>query len=114
MFVSTASGVGRYVHNLLRPHNPSPDFDPRRNALEAMGNTLAFAATGRRRGGKELIVPSRRLARELKAAGFEQVAAGGEGTLRVSSEHDLPPSFFRSRYYGLEGVYELLARRPRV
>ena len=102
------------MYNLLRPHNPSPDFDPRRMALEAMANTLAFAATGRWRESKDLIVPSRRLARELKAAGFEQVAVGGEGTLRVSSEHDLPRSFFRSRYYGLEGVYELLARRPRV
>jgi SAM-dependent methyltransferase len=105
-----SNGVGWYVYNVLRPHNRSSNFDPRRMALETMGNTLMFAATGQRREGKQLIVPSQRLARELKAAGFGQVAVGGEGTLRVSSDY-VPRSFYRSRYYGLEGVYELLARR---
>jgi SAM-dependent methyltransferase len=107
-----SNGVGWYMYNLLHPHNRSPNYNPRRLALETLGNTLAFAATGRRRG-EELIVPSWRLARELKTTGFEQVVVGGEGTLRVSSEH-VPRSFFQSRYYGLEGVYELLAQRPRV
>ena len=103
-----SSGVGWYVYNILQPHNRSSNWDPRRMALETIGNTLAFAATGRRHRGRQLIVPSRRLARELKAAGFEQVMVGGEGTLHVSSDH-VPRSFFRSRYYGLEGAYELLA-----
>ena len=83
-------------------HDRSSDFDPRRMALEAMGNTLAFATTGRGREGKDLIVPSRHLARELKVAGLEQVAVGSEGTPRVCSDHDVPCSFFRSPYYDLK------------
>jgi len=110
----SSNGVGWYLYNLLRPHNRSSNYNPRRMALETLANTLVFAATGRQREGKELIMPSRRLARELKAAGFKPLEVGGEGTLCITSGHAPPRSFFRSRYGGFEGVYELLAQRPYV
>ncbi len=106
----SSNGAGWYLYNLLRPHNPADDFNPRRMALETIAHTLGFALFRKHRPEKQLIIPGALLGRYLEALGFERVMLGGEGTIHVADEPMGRP-FFASRFYGLEGVYEVLAQR---
>jgi SAM-dependent methyltransferase len=106
----SCNGAGWYLYNLIRPHNPSGDFNPRRMALDTFANTLGFALVRKHHPEKQLIIPGVLLRRYLEAHGFERAMVGGEGTLNVADERMATP-FFASRYYGLEGVYEVLARK---
>ncbi len=102
------NGIGWYLHNLINAPYSSPNYNPRRFALDVALNTLVFRLLGKRLGVRDLIVSSRSLENLLYRLGFENVLRGGEGTINLDHAKGTR-SFFRSRYYGLEGVYELLA-----
>jgi SAM-dependent methyltransferase len=106
----SSNGPGWYLYNLIRPHNPSDDFNPRRMALDTIAHTVSFSLRSRHQPDKQLIIPSAVLRRYLESHGFAGVKVGGEGTINVAGERMSSP-FFASRYYGLEGVYEVLAER---
>lgn len=102
------NGIGWYVSNLISPHNPSRNYDPRQVAVQAITNTVAFFAEGKERFEGQMAVPSRVVKKYLESIGFENVIVGGEGTLRLEENISIK-SFFKTKYNGLEGVYELLA-----
>ncbi len=107
-----SNGLGWYVYNLVRGPNSSPHFKPRRLAASTMAHSLAFAVSGNKNPAKHLILSGMQLRNYLELNGFEVNALGGEGTVNVSRERDIR-RFYVSRYYGLEGIYEVLARRKR-
>jgi hypothetical protein len=112
MYLST-TGLGWYIFNLVTPYHPAGDYDPRQMAIDALENTLAFWEEGVRKPGKQLVIPSSRLKKEMETIGFERLLAGGEGTLRLDPNLNLSlKSFFASQQYGLESVYEVIAWRP--
>jgi ubiquinone/menaquinone biosynthesis C-methylase UbiE len=109
VYLSNA-GLGWYLYNLITPYNPAQDFDPRQMAIDALKNTLAFFAEGVRLPGKQLLIPSSSLKKEMEAIKFENIMIGGEGTLQLNPNITIQ-SFFPAQHYGLESVYEVLAWR---
>ena len=111
VYLST-NGLGWYIFNLVTPYQPAEDYDPRQMAIDALENTLAFWEEGVRRPGKQLVIQSNHLKKEMEAIGFENLLVGGEGTLRLDPNPNLSVErFFASQQYGLENVYEVLAWR---
>jgi len=104
------TGLGWYIYNLITPYNPAQDFDPRQMAIDALKNTLDFFAEDVRLPGKQLIIPSSLLKKEMEAIRFENIMIGGEGTLQLKTNITIQ-SFFPAQHYGLESVYEVLAWR---
>ena len=103
------NGLGWYVYNLLESHNDSADFSSRQMALDALENTIDYFATGVHAPGKSIILPSRVLAADLEALGFEVLAQGPDASIRHAAAS--PRAFFDPVKYGYESVYELVARR---
>ena len=104
------TGLGWYIYNLITPYNPAEDYDPRQMAMEAFENTLAFFTEGSRTSGRQLILPSHLVKKEMGTIGFKEVRVGGEGTLQLDPTVSIQ-SFFPVQQYGLENVYEVLAWR---
>lgn len=105
-----SNGLGWYVHNLITPHNPSPNHDPRQMAISAISNTFVFLTQGRYSSEGELIIPGKMVKAHLESIGFDKVLLAGEGTTRLRKDINVLP-FYESHYRGLENVYELLAWR---
>ncbi len=78
---------------------------------DAFAQTLEYERTGKFRGGC-VMIDREDLISFLAGLGFEQIMSGGEGTLRLGASGASPSPFFESQYYGLPGVYEVLARKP--
>lgn len=111
-----SNGLGWYLYNLVAAPNPSPDFAPRRYAIDTLMDTLLYFTTGRApRPGGSIVTPRRWLRRLLAREGMEEIASASEGGINLAPRADASPqSFFRGRYYGLEGVFEWLGRKRRV
>jgi ubiquinone/menaquinone biosynthesis C-methylase UbiE len=103
-----SNGPGWYVYNLIEAPNQAADYSPRRRALRAVRNTFAYDLFDKHSPGDEVIISSRRLKRRLEAAGFERAVAAPEGNICLRGQPRARP-FFKSSYWGLEGVYEILA-----
>ena len=104
----SSNGLGWYVYNLLHARRKSAHYDPRRMAFDALVNSLAFYSAGRHTPGKQLIVPGKIMQRTLRSLGFDRTIKSGEGTITVS-DGVRPAGFYLPTYYGMEGVYEILA-----
>jgi SAM-dependent methyltransferase len=109
LYVCT-NGLGWYLHNLLNGHNPSTSFDPRAMAIAALENTVSYFSRGIREMGKQIVNPSDVLAEEILRSGFTIDGIGPEGTVTAPGEKR-GNSFYPASYFGVEGVYEILARR---
>jgi ubiquinone/menaquinone biosynthesis C-methylase UbiE len=107
VYLST-NGLGWYIYNLITSYNPAEDYDPRQMAIDALANTFTFFAEGFRLPGKQLVIPSGLLRKEMEAIGFENIMVGGDGTLQLDPNITIQ-SFFQVEQYGLENVYEVLA-----
>ncbi|MCS6980533.1 MAG: hypothetical protein NZM15_10605, partial [Flavobacteriales bacterium] len=103
------NGVGWYYYNLIETHNSSQNFDSRLMAMETFEATLQFLYTGVYPEGKQTIVPSEIMKRELEIAGFEIIANGAEGSINFTDQVITP--FFKGVYHNREGVYEILAQK---
>ncbi|MCX7767392.1 MAG: class I SAM-dependent methyltransferase [Flavobacteriales bacterium] len=103
------NGVGWYFYNLIETHNSSQNFDSRLMAMETFEATLQYLYTGVYPEGKQIIVPSEIMKRELEIAGFELIAKGAEGTINFTDQPITP--FFKGVYHNREGVYEILAQK---
>jgi SAM-dependent methyltransferase len=101
-----ANSVGRFVHDIVHPRNPAPDFDPRRYSALTLWNTFSGRRSGLSPQAGGLVIFRARLGRLLARAGFDVIAAGPEGTLLGGSE-----PFLAASYLGLPSAFDVLARR---
>lgn len=108
MYICT-NGVGWYYYNLIETHNSSQNFDSRLMAMETFEATLQFLYTGVYPEGKQTIVPSEIMKKELEIAGFEIIANGAEGSINFTDQTITP--FFKGVYHNREGVYEILVQK---
>ncbi|MDF1845435.1 MAG: methyltransferase domain-containing protein, partial [Rubripirellula sp.] len=106
------NGPGWYIHNMIEPHNPSRHFDIPEMSIKAIGNTIGYFSEGKYKSGFQLAVPRCVLESECHNAGFEDVQIADEGTLNPLNKKQ-PTQFFKPEFYGQDGVYELLCRKPR-
>ncbi|MFX0115107.1 MAG: class I SAM-dependent methyltransferase [Candidatus Hodarchaeota archaeon] len=104
----TTNGLGWYLHNLLEAHNPSQDYSPRDMAIEAIKNSLEFYRSGRLRKNQAVIMPSDVVIKHLKGLGFREILSSGEGKIQIRSSTSSPVPFYKEKYFGEEGVYEVL------
>lgn len=104
------NGIGWYLHLLVRRPNASVVYDPRRVAKHAFRGTLRFLFRRQLNTAQSVILPSAWLGRLLDQAGFARTVIGPEGSLGRERAADWP-SFFDEKYFGLQGVYELVANR---
>lgn len=106
-----SNGWGWYWHNFLRQPYKSADFDPRAYALKTFYATVGYRLWGRPpRAGQSVVTSRGWLARLLRERGVDVAACGGEGTINIG-EGAMPQSFFRDRYFAMEGVSEWLGRK---
>jgi SAM-dependent methyltransferase len=106
----TANAAGWYLHNLIRNHNPSEDFSPRRMAIDTFVASARYYAFSRPPLGSQLVVPTRACRSALENAGFFALELAAEGRIARNGIRGATP-FYRDRYFGLPGVYEVLCRR---
>jgi len=109
LYIAT-NGLGWYVHNLLTGHNQTSTFDPKAMAIEALENSIRYYALGDSAKGIQLVTPSDLLRRVVGDAGLAVDAVLPEGQYVVTGEEP-GVSFYEPTYYGLEGVYELIAHK---
>lgn len=102
------NGLGWYIYNILDNPNKSMHYNPRELAIKAVANTLNFFSGGRHNSHQELIIPSQALKNYMSSIGFYKIKIGAEGTIKLRQGANIH-SFYASRYYGLEGVYEIIA-----
>lgn len=106
LFYLSTNALGRYIYEIVMNPNPAADFSPRRHAICSVLNTLS----GRRRGlsmrSGTAAMSKRGTVAALRAADFEILAVGPEGSLGAG-DHPFQPS----RYAGLTAVFDVLARR---
>ena len=106
-----ANAIGYYANLWLNRPNEAEGYDARMLVADAFAQTLEYERTGKFRGGC-LMIDREDLISFLAGLGFEQIMSGGEGTLRLGAGGACPSPFFELQYYGLPGVYEVLARKP--
>lgn len=107
------SSIGWYVHNLVRGHNDSKDFSSRRAAaLNLRASALYYLKGTPPPPEVGVMIPQRAARRRTEAAGFRVVALAGDGQIGAERYQGLR-SFYRARYFGLPGVYEVLATKTR-
>ena len=107
---ANANGIGWYVNLWLKRPNEVEGYDPRKLAADTFVETLEYERTGTFKGSG-LIIEKDDLVSFLSGLGFDQILTGGESMLNVGSNVSLPAPFFKSEYFGLSGVYEVLARK---
>ncbi|MAH26073.1 MAG: hypothetical protein CMI19_03860 [Opitutae bacterium] len=108
LYLST-NGVGWYLHNLIEGHNDSNHFDSRAMAINAIVESLNYYSSDYQ-NISQLITPSKFLRKLLLEYGFEIIDLRPDGKIVLNSESK-PKSFYPESYYGLEGVYEIVAEK---
>ena len=105
------NGLGWYLHNLLNDHNSVEDFSSQKMAVKAIRDSLDYFSGDSLDSGSSIIMPKKITFNYLKKIGFELLNSGGEGTINLRKNEVTISPFFKSEYYGEEGVYEILARK---
>jgi len=106
-----ANGFGWYKFLWFTEHNKGPDYDPRRSAANALGNTIDYDRTGKTSGG-DIIIDQNDLISRLRDARFTHIEVGEEGCLGATDlEAARAKAFFRGEYGGDLGVYEVIATK---
>lgn len=107
LYIST-NGIGWYIHNLIDGHNSSKNFDSRKMAINAFENTLNYYEKGYHKNGDHLITPSKIFIQYLHDFGFKNILKAPDGKITINKSAK-PLNFYPEKYYGKEGVYEILA-----
>ena len=106
LYIST-NGLGWYLHNLIDGHNESATFDSRKMAINTINESLNYYSLDSA-NNTQIITPSKFIRRLLMQFGFEIVATKPDGKIILKNDAK-PVSFYPETYYGLEGVYEIIA-----
>ncbi len=105
--------LGWIIHNIIEPHNPAIDFDPRQWGIDSIQNTLDyFGGKGfsQRSPRDSMMMPQDLVKSDLLGMGFEILSICGDGMISTFGEFGQLP-FFPSEKYGLPAVYEVLCRK---
>jgi ubiquinone/menaquinone biosynthesis C-methylase UbiE len=103
-----ANGLGWYIFLWREEHNKAADYDPKARAAKAMQDTLYYEREGVCLPNSDLIIEPDDLKSEMHKLGFKNIKIAGEGHLYTNRKAARPVPFFKSKYYGLPGVFEAL------
>ncbi|MCE3229979.1 MAG: Methylase involved in ubiquinone/menaquinone biosynthesis-like protein [Bacteroidetes bacterium] len=104
-----ANGLGFYINRWMTSHNAASDFDPRLSVATAFKNTWLLKNGFAKEPG-QTIISGDEFADELDRLKYRNVIKAGEGKINITGKHQLTP-FFSDEYFGLEGVYEVVAEK---
>lgn len=105
-----ANGFGWYLHLWKNRPNATNGYDPRRYAVSALNNTLAYESGQGLSDPPGLLIEPDALTDQLRRLDFNNIRMGAEGTLRHPAyTGSTEPPFFQGVYEGELGVYEILA-----
>ncbi len=109
IYINT-NDVGWYIYNIIHEHNKGEGYDPRSVGIEAIRSTIEFFSSGKRSPGEIVITPQPYLLNFLDEIGFKVIACGSDGKINLTGATDVS-SFFREKYHGLLGPYEIVAEK---
>jgi SAM-dependent methyltransferase len=103
-----ANGVGWYTFLWMEEHNKTKDYDPKEKAAKTMQDTLRYDREGIFLPGSNVIINPSDIADEMSEVGFRNIVVAGEGCLHLDKKANPPKSFFKDKYYGLPGIFEVI------
>lgn len=106
-----ANGLGWFIFLWQEEYNKADDFDPKVFAAKCLNDTLTYDRKGSFEPMMNIIIESQMMKKELEMLGAKQLEIGPEGSLHSDNLAPPPKPFFKGEYYGLEGIYELLATK---
>jgi ubiquinone/menaquinone biosynthesis C-methylase UbiE len=101
---------GWYLYNLIRRHNPSEDFNPRKYALIVMLKSVLCLFTKKASSKTDLVMPVKVTLSSMEKVGFRNLIVGAEGTLSIHC-HLQARHLYASKYFGLRKVYEVIGEK---
>lgn len=108
LYIST-NGLGWYLHNLLDGHNESNHFDTKAMSIKSIEESLNYYSIDNHNTA-QLITPSKFMKKLLHEYGLEIIDLKPDGKIILNKSTN-PKSFYPENYYGLEGVYEIIAKK---
>jgi ubiquinone/menaquinone biosynthesis C-methylase UbiE len=110
-----SNAIGWYLYNLISARDPNGGraTSLKRMALRAIGMSYISRFGFPNVEGYQSVISSRRLCRQLQESGTRIEGIAGDGCLGVSvpRESHRSLSFFDTKKYGFESVYEVLAKK---
>lgn len=103
-----SNGLGWYLYNLLQPHNPSSDFDPRKMAMDTLKNTLDFHEGKVLDEGGQIVISAEKIVEYLTDLGFRCLQYGEESSIGNRKKYKYQKNF-EGKFCGIESVYEIIA-----
>lgn len=112
LYVNT-NGIGWYMFLWQEEHNKVDDYDPKAIAARCLSDTLLYDRQGIFEPGMQLIIEPQEIERELEGLGITQVQIAHEGRLHLNPSVPAPKPFFKEKYFGQLGAYEVVASKSR-
>lgn len=106
-----ANDVGWFIHLWLTQHNKVSDYDPRTIAANAFKATLNYKDSHTVKNGEQIIIEKNDLKQKMIDIGFIDILTNGEGKTHLNLNEPVPQPFFEETYYGLNGVFEVIAKK---
>ncbi|MES2590523.1 MAG: class I SAM-dependent methyltransferase [Bacteroidota bacterium] len=103
-----ANGLGWYLYNIIDGHNSTANFSSRQMGVDTIKNSLKFYTNGDLTPGTQILMLRDIVIKEMISIGYEIIAQGAEGTINLTNGIKITP-FFKSEYYGEDGVFEIVA-----
>ena len=107
----TANDVGWYIYLWLSEHNKTTDYDPKEVVASAFSNTLNYSRFCGNIKGDQIIISKKEIKKVMKSLGFENIIVKDEGKIHLNSNSPIPTPFFKGKYYGLPGTFEVIAKK---
>jgi len=107
----TANDLGWYINLWKSGENNAKDYNSREYAALGFSNTIEYEKSKKAPKKGQIIIEYETMTKYLRNNGFKIYRTGSEGTIKVGNTVPQPKSFFKSSYYGLNGVYEILSRK---
>ncbi len=106
LYIST-NDFGWYLYNIIINHNPSSDYNPRKNAIMTLLNSVIFKFTKNKMLNCDLIMPKNKTIKILQKIGFKNIVSSADGCLRYKSDMSTQ-QFYKAKYFIFNNVYEVL------
>jgi len=111
LYFST-NGLGWYLYNIIKNHNPAADFNPRQYGFRTLLNSFRFLCGVRPGPGQSLAMSPGGTRRLLEKTGFGEINVAGDGQIGLGRQGQRL-GFYPGRFMGLPNVFEILAKKGR-
>jgi len=110
---ATANGLGWYINMIVSEKNKTMHYDPRMESVEIINTSLNLFSSNSKDIEGSTVIPKEHLLKLLMVEGFDNVICQDEGAIQLT---EIKPQTFYSNLqnYGMENVYEVVARKATI